>query len=528
MLVVRAVLWSPSILLVVFSSVVDGVYLPADMVADVMVPQVRTHTLSDVATFKTRSAGTCPLSGFPGTRKGRYGPLGAFLPQKWALPKLEPIPLAPDNRHWVVTGEPGMGKSSLAYLAIMQDIVDKVGVWLLEPHTLGDQVKTGCEILGVHPCIIDPANGIAPSLDPFDIPPGMNQKQVVELLLMSLRSIWEPKRAWGARTAQIFRHTFNACIELGLTFFDSYLWLQSPQLRDQLIPQLRPSETQMFWEGHLRSMRPSEVEANLNALLDKLDEFFAIDSIRSMFDTKGAEVDFEHIMDSGGVCLVYLRRGELATATELLGAIILAKMHITAIHRVQTGKNNRVNWYLDEAYQFWNTSVVLDTMAEARKFGIGVRIFSQTLEQYPPSDRIKMIELAGSLICFNVKRETARLIAPNMWKFDGQKHKYAQMDFFSGWKPWGKQEFWSIQQEQEKAQNTLMSQLRRECMVYTQNQLYAGEVPEFQFPTLVNGQIHWEYGEHDAIDVTSYIPEEPLNLGGDIRWLPPGEDSDWR
>src|SRR5437879_1901567 len=115
-----------------------------------------------------------------------------------------------------------------------------------------------------------------------------------------------------------------------------------------------------------------------------------------------------------------------------------------------------------------------------------------------------------------------------MWKFDGQKHKYAQMDFFSGWKPWGKQEFWSIQQEQEKAQNTLMSQLRRECMVYTQNQLYAGEVPEFQFPMLVNGQIHWEYGEHDAIDVTISMPEEPLNLGGDTRWLPPGEDSDWR
>jgi hypothetical protein len=428
----------------------------------------------------------------------------------------------------VIIGEPRKGKSSLDYLLIMTDIVNGTCVFLLEPHTLSDQVKTGCEILGKRPCIIDPANGKAPSLDPFEVPPGMSPKLVVELLIMSLRSIWEPKRAWGARTAQIFRHTFSACIELNLTFFDSYLWLQSPQLRDQLIPNLKPSETKMFWEGHLRSMRPSEVEANLNAPLDKLDEFFAIESVRPLFDTRGAEVDFAHLMDSGGVCLVYLRRGELATATELLGALILSKMHITAIQRARTGKNNPVNWYLDEAYQFWNTSVVLDTMAEAAKFGIGVRIASQTLEQYPPSDRIKMIELAGSLVCFCVKRESAKLMSESMWTYDGTKHRYAQQDFWSSWKPWGKQEFWSIQQEREIAQNELMAQQVRECFVYTQNQLFAAEVPEFAYPTLEDGKVQWLYAPVEGYLDIPREEEEPLNLGGDIRWLPPGEDSDWR
>ncbi len=427
----------------------------------------------------------------------------------------------------VIMGEPRMGKSSLAYLLILEDLHDKTAVFVFDPHTLVEKIQVVCALMGITPYVIDPAAGMAPRLDPFEVPKGMTPSQVIEILLMSLRSIWEPKRAWGESTAQILRNTFRVCMELGLTFFDAYRFLQDPALRAALVAQLpSASDAKRFWAGHIRRMSPTQVEYAINAPLDKLDAFFAIDAIRPMFNQRGSTMHFGQIMDAGGVCVLALRNNDLATATELLGAIALAKMHMEVLQRVHTGNTSRVHWYLDEAYQYWNTSVVLTGMAEAAKFGLGVRLFSQNLHQYPPDDRVEMLELAGTLVCFRVKRETAKLMAPHMWMYDGQKLKYGQQDIWSFFKVWDKQERYSIQQEEQLSQNELMHQQVRECMVYTKNTLFAAEVPEFSYPALVEGQVVW----HHAVIPEPLLLDMPpvFDVGDGTRLLPPGDEADWR
>ena len=331
-----------------------------------------------------------PLEGYRGGAKRRWGPLGFLLPKSWALPKVKPIPLPEANRHMVVCGEPRMGKSSLAFLLIVKDILEHTSVFLLDPHDLAEKIEDVCALLKITPHIIDPARGYTPVIDPLEVPQGMTRSQVVEILLMSLRSIWAPKQGWGEQTAQILRATFRLCIELGKTFFDSYLFLKDPRLRQDWIDLLpESSETKVFWTGHMRRMNQQQVEHAINAPLDKLDAFFAIDSVRPCFQRRGSTIHFDKIMDEGSVCLMFLRRNDLATATELFGAVALAKMHVSIIQRVHTKKTNWVNWYLDEAYQYWNTSVVLEGMAEAAKFGLGVRMLSQTIHQYPKRTRLK-------------------------------------------------------------------------------------------------------------------------------------------
>ena len=300
---------------------------------------------------------------------------GAFLPKTWALPKVRPIPLPDANRHMVISGEPRQGKSSLAFLLIVQDVLEHTGVIVLDPHDLTERIEDLCAVLNITPHIIDPARGLCPVIDPFEVPPGMTPSQVIEILLMSLRSIWAPKQGWGEQTAQLLRNTFKLCIELNKTFFDSYLFLKDPRLRQDWIDLLPDgSEAKTFWNGHIRRMSPNQVERDINAPLDKLDAFFAIESLRPCFQRRGSTIHFDQIMDNGEVCLMFLRRNDLATATELFGAVALAKLHISIIQRVHTKKTNWINWYLDEAYQYWNTSVVLEGMAEAAKFGLGVRI----------------------------------------------------------------------------------------------------------------------------------------------------------
>jgi hypothetical protein len=420
-----------------------------------------------------------------------------------------------------------MGKSSLAFLLEYKDMVEGTAIFSLDPHDLNERIEDLCTLLEIRPHIIDPARGYTPVIDPFEVPPGMTRSQVVEILLMSLRSIWAPKQGWGEQTAQILRNTFRLCIELGKTFFDAYLFLRNPALRQEWIDLLPDSsETKVFWTGHMRRMNQQQVEHAINAPLDKLDAFFAIDSVRPCFQRRGSTIDFGEIMDNGEVCLLFLRRDDLATATELMGATILAKMHIAILQRNHSKKTNKVHWYLDEAYQYWNTSVVLEAMAEAAKFGLGVRLLSQTIHQYPKDDQIKMLELAGTIVSFRVKRETAKVLAENMFMYTGMRRLTAQQDFFSLWQPYGNQRFYSIQQEQQMSQNELMHQHVRECMVYAGGELWAAEVPEFAYPQLVQGEVVWH---HEPIPEPLYLPEpEPINLGGDVRWLPPGDDADWR
>jgi hypothetical protein len=165
-------------------------------------------------------------------------------------------------------------------------------------------------------------------------------------------------------------------------------------------------------------------------------------------------------------------------------------------------------------------------MAEAAKFGLGVRILSQTIHQYPKEDQIKMLELAGTIVSFRVKRETARVLAENMFSYTGMKRLTAQQDFFSMWQPYGNQKFYSIQQERELSQNELMHQHPRECMVYADGELYAAEVPLFTYPEIVEGEVVWH---EEIVPDPLYLPEpEVIDLGGRTYWLPPGEDADWR
>jgi hypothetical protein len=258
---------------------------------------------------------------------------------------MKPISLPDANRHMVVSGEPRQGKSSLAFLLGVQDILDEgTSAFFIDPHDLNERIEDVCTLVGITPHIIDPARGYTPVIDPFEVPQHMTPSQVIEILLMSLRSIWEPKRGWGEQTAQILRNTFRLCMELGKTFFDAYLFLKDPRLRQDWVDLLPDgSETKVFWNGHMRRMHPGQVEQAINAPLDKLDAFFAIDSLRPIFQRRGSTIHFDEIMDSGGTCLMFLRRNDLATATELFGAVALAKMHVSIIQRVHTKKTNWVN-----------------------------------------------------------------------------------------------------------------------------------------------------------------------------------------
>ena len=130
-----------------------------------------------------------------------------------------------------------------------------------------------------------------------------------------------------------------------------------------------------------------------------------------------------------------------------------------------------------------------------------------------------MLDWQAPLCLFRVKRETAKVLAENMWSYTGMKRITAQQDFFSLWEPYGNQRFYSIQQEQQLSQNELMHQYPRECMVYADGELYAAEVPLFAYPeiTKVTGEIVWH---EEVVPEPLYLPEpEVIDLGGRTYWF---------
>jgi hypothetical protein len=97
-------------------------------------------------------------------------------------------------------------------------------------------------------------------------------------------------------------------------------------------------------------------------------------------------------------------------------------------------------------------------MEGARKWKTGLRIFHQSLSQFPAEDMDVMLGTAGTIICYAVARMDAERIAKETVRFSGRRVKEQPKE--------GRPSYYSIQEEIEHAITCLMEPTIGECFVY--------------------------------------------------------------
>src|SRR5512144_2744268 len=169
-----------------------------------------------------------------------------------------------------------------------------------------------------------------------------------------------------------------------------------------------------FWRLWERIGRPDRQLEQLEATINRLDQFLASEFVAQLVGSTENTIPFTEVLAGNGrALLLNLPVGEIGEGlTNLLGSLFLAVLteRIFARSRLAPGSRPRVHLYLDE-YGRYATPTTAQLLTEGRKFGIGTTIAHQTRAQIPDEENRAAELQVGTLICFQLIGADAQELA---------------------------------------------------------------------------------------------------------------------
>lgn len=354
--------------------------------------------------------------------------LGEYYdPQK---DKLSLVRIKEEDRlcHMYVVGATGTGKSKFLEFLIRQDIEKENGFGIIDPH--GDLIEDVKEYLALFHkeeieekiLYIDPADErYTVYFNPLEKTEEALPASIAAELVEAFKKIW--KDSWGARMEDLMRNTFIALIEAEKTLVDLPRFLTDEDFRLKILDRIiHPVAKQYFIR--FNNLSPKTRDEWIESTLNKVNAFLADDRIREMFSFKNSSFSLREIMDSKKILLLKLDRGKLKENADLLGSLFMAKIKMAAFSRSDIPKEKRIPFYLyiDE-FQNFATDSFIETLSEARKYGLALILAHQNLSQLPKHLQDSILANCGIQIYFRLSRKDAEILAKEAFETTGTEIK---------------------------------------------------------------------------------------------------------
>jgi hypothetical protein len=117
-------------------------------------------------------------------------------------------------------------------------------------------------------------------------------------------------------------------------------------------------------------------------------------------------------MNDGKILLANLSQGRLGEDNAaLLGAMLITKLQLAAMHRVEMQEDKRRDFYLyvDE-FQNFATGSFIKIMSEARKYRLNIMLANQYMAQIPEEVTKAILGNAGTVMTFAVGATDADIL----------------------------------------------------------------------------------------------------------------------
>ena len=115
-------------------------------------------------------------------------------------------------------------------------------------------------------------------------------------------------------------------------------------------------------------------------------------------------------MNAKGILLANLATGRIGEDnSHLLGGLLLTAVQLAAMERARSAPPLMV--YIDESQNFVTDSIAT-MLSEARKFGLGLILAHQYLDQLPESIRSTVLGNVGTMVVFRVGATDAMTLEP--------------------------------------------------------------------------------------------------------------------
>ncbi|PJE51317.1 MAG: hypothetical protein COV29_01005 [Candidatus Yanofskybacteria bacterium CG10_big_fil_rev_8_21_14_0_10_36_16] len=323
------------------------------------------------------------------------------------------------RRHMYVIGKTGMGKTELLKNIAIQDIQDGRGLAFVDPH--GDPVE---ELLDYIPKerIKDVVY-----INPFDLdyPIAFNVMERVKFedrhlvadgLLSVFKKIWVD--AWSARMEYILSNTILALLESpDSTLLGINRMMADKEYRKQVIENVTDPVVRAFWTQEFAKYTDRLASEATAAIQNKVGQFVSSPIIRNMVGQAHSNLDMRKMMDERKIILVNISKGRIGEdASRLLGALIITKLQLAAMSRVDIPEPERQDFTLvvDE-FQNFATASFANILSEARKYHLNLIIAHQYVAQMEESVRDAVFGNVGTIITFRVGAEDAELLEKELF-----------------------------------------------------------------------------------------------------------------
>lgn len=302
--------------------------------------------------------------------------------------QLKGIPQEDRNIHHYIIGGSGSGKSRFIQSIINQDIANKAGFGLIDPHgdlfedTMGYLALTHYEeFLHDNVVVVDPTHEtFTATFNPIQPMQGISSAEIANELVFVFHKVWGD--SWGYRMADIIRMSLMALSENGMTLNDVPPLLTNAEFRAKVLANVT-NETCLRYFHDRYNVQPKKIQAEwAEPVLNKMSALLSDRRIRHVFAAKEGSFNLRDVMDSGKILLVNLNRGKLKGASDTLGAILTSAFQMAAYSRSDIPPSQRKQYYLyiDEFENMASESFT-EMLGEARKYRISLILAHQNITQ---------------------------------------------------------------------------------------------------------------------------------------------------
>ena len=310
------------------------------------------------------------------------------------------------RRHMYVIGKTGMGKSTLMENMIIEDIRAGRGVAVVDPH--GELAEKIIQFIPDHRVedvvYFNPAD--------TDHPIAFNIVEQVEPHLRHLvasgligvfKKLWAD--SWGPRLEYILRNAILAILDYpGSTLLAVTRMLADKNFRKRVVDCIQDPVVKAFWVKEFAGYQDKFASEAVAPIQNKVGQFLSSSLVRNIIGQSKSSIDIRRIMDEKKILIMNLSKGRIGEDnTQLLGAMMITKIQLAAMSRVDIPEHERNDFYLyvDE-FQNFATDSFANILSEARKYRLNLIMGHQYIEQLSELVSSAVFGNVGTLVVYRV------------------------------------------------------------------------------------------------------------------------------
>jgi len=321
--------------------------------------------------------------------------------------------------HIFCIGKTGVGKSTLLSNMAISDIEKGKGLAVIDPH--GDVAEKLLNSVPEHrkndliyfnpadlehTIAFNPLHGVHPNYH--------------HLVASGLVSVFKKVFAdsWGYRMEYIMRFSFMTLLEYpNATLLDLQPLLTDTLHRNKILEYVKNEHTIRFWNNEFLKYSPALRAEAISPILNKTGLFLTSIPLRTVVSQKANGFRMQQVLDGSKILICNLSKGKIGEdASLLLGSMLVTFIQLAALYRAKQPEHARKPFflYIDECQSFVTLSFA-DMLSEARKYGLGVFMANQFLDQLHEKIRGAIFGNCGTIISFRVGANDAELLAKEFY-----------------------------------------------------------------------------------------------------------------